>query len=287
MVRDYQRPPQLGDWTVCQDKVTTKTAIRTNSIDSINQLNALDWAIADFKNGKETPYIYVPNRVYPMDTVILKPTLEGLMPIPENLDGMCRFPDGASRIQIIEAKSGVFTCDAVRCIRMQMGKRCDKYSYTEDHGGPSCKYYSDGTVESLGVSVYGIRTHIDFEIHADSAVEYLDIRITDWPRQYTNVGGGSFREYDVMGWPAGTVPPGETFRYDSLGNNIFRIWFTPGRDGINWGHAGMTKTIRVEFTLLGDQINTVDPYIFHPSFPGAQRNVTVSYVGAGRRGNHR
>ena len=77
MAIDKQRAPQLGDWTVCQDKETTKTAIRTNSIDSANQLNVLDWSIADFNGGKETPYLYVPNRVYPMDTVILKPTLEG------------------------------------------------------------------------------------------------------------------------------------------------------------------------------------------------------------------
>ena len=63
-----QRSPQLGDWTVCQDTETVQTSIRTNSIDSINQLNVLDRAIADFKNGGEEPYIYVPNRVYALDT---------------------------------------------------------------------------------------------------------------------------------------------------------------------------------------------------------------------------
>lgn len=281
-----QRPPQLGDWTVCQDKESThsKTSINPPEIDSVNKLEVLDWAIADYRNGKEQPYLYVPNRVYPLDTVILKPTLEGLMPIPENKGGLCSFPSGSSSSQIIAAQSGKYTCDAVACPRMP---GCDRYSYTYDHGSNKCDWYSNGVVASLGVSVHGIRAHIDVVIKTETAVEYLDIRITDWKREKTYVQGHGFVEYDAIGWPTGTVPPGQEFHYDNLGNNVYRIWLAPGVEGINWGHAGMRKTIRIEYTLLGDQINTDDPWIFYPDFPGAQRTVTVSYVGAGRRGNHR
>lgn len=283
MVRDYQRPPQLGDWTVCQDKETTKTAIRTNSIDSANQLNVLDWSIADFNGGKETPHLYVPNRVYPLDTVILKPTLEGLMPIPENLDGNCYFETESSQSAVLAAQSAKYTC-SMTCPLRWPPTSCKYYSYYTIYYSPRCRYYSGGVMLPLGIGIRGTERNIDFRIRASSAFEYLDIRITGWPRRSTSAGGVTVAEHDAMGWPAGQSP-GEDFVYQSLGNNVFRIWAWPGggRNG-RWGPAGTDVMIRVHFTLMGGVYTET---IYAGSFPGVQRDVTVSYVGAGRRGNHR
>ena len=136
----------------------------------------------------------------------------------------------------------------------------------------------------LGIGIRGTERNIDFRIRASSAFEYLDIRITNWPRRSTSAGGVTVAEHDVMGWPAGQSP-GEDFVYQSLGNNVFRIWAWPGggRNG-RWGPAGTDVKIRVHFTLMGGVYTET---VYAGSFPGVQRDVTVSYVGAGRRGNHR
>ena len=274
MAIDKQRAPQLGDWTVCQDKETTKTAIRTNSIDSANQLNVLDWSIADFNGGKETPYLYVPNRVYPMDTVILKPTLEGLMPIPENLDGNCYFETASNQILTAPYKPSSSYCDIANCPNFGYGKICG-FNITYFEGKSCTKFPGVGVTKLAGVRARGLGAYIIFRIRAVSAFEYLDIRITNWPQS---------GELDAMGWPPGESP-GEDFVYQSLGNNVFRIWAWPGggRNG-RWGPAGTDVMIRVHFTLMGGVYTET---VYAGSFPGVQRDVTVSYVGAGRRGNHR
>ena len=132
------------------------------------------------------------------------------------------------------------------------------------------------------VGIWGKAANIDINIRASSAFEYLDIRITDWPRSYTSVGGVRIAEDDAMGWPKGQYP-GEDFVYKALGNNVFRIWAWPD-GGRNWGPAGTNAKIRVHFTIMGGP-NTET--LFSGSFPGVSRTVEVSYVGAGRRGNHR
>lgn len=279
-----QRPPLLGDWTICQDKETTKNSIRVNSIDSANKLNILDWAIADFSDKSNNPYLYVPNRVYAMDTVILKPTLEGLMPIPENLDGNCYFETASSQTVLIAAQAAKYTC-SMTCPKRWPPTSCKYYSYTTTYSSPTCPYYSGGVMLPLAIGIRGTSADIDIRIVSKSAFEYLDIRITDWPRQSTTANGITVAEHDAMGWPAGESP-GENFEYQSMGNNIFRIWAWPGggRNG-RWGPYGTNVRIRVHFTLLGGpDTETIFP---NGSFSGAQRNVTVSYVGAGRRGNHR
>ena len=136
----------------------------------------------------------------------------------------------------------------------------------------------------LGIGIRGTEGNIDFRVRASSAFEYLDIRITDWPRQSTSAGGATVAEHDAMYWSAGQSP-GEDFIYQPLGNNVFRIWAWPGggRNG-RWGPAGTNVKIRVHYTLMGG-VDTET--IFAGSFPGAERTVEVSYVGAGRRGNHR
>lgn len=278
-----QRPPQLGDWTVSQDTETVQTSIRTNSIDSINQLNVLDWAIADFKNGGEEPYIYVPNRVYALDTAILKPTLEGLMPIPENLDGNCYF-ETESRITVSNPyQTGYYVCSHVCPLRWPPTS-CPYFNPTRKETSSRCRYFSAGKMVPLTVGIRGKAANIDINIRASSAFEYLDIRITDWPRSHTRVGGITIDEDDAMGWPAGQSP-GEDFVYKALGNNVFRIWAWPGggRNG-NWGPAGTDAKIRVHFTIMGGPGTET---LFSGSFPGVSRTVEVSYVGAGRRGNHR
>lgn len=274
-----QRPPQLGDWTVCQDKDTTKTAVRTPAIDSINQLNVLDWAIADYNNGKEQPYLYVPNRVYALDTVILKPTLEGLMPIPENLDGNCEFETQSAITISPSAQSQKYSC-SVYCTHWWTCPYASLGTALDSQKCPAGK--QDGLVLPLGVEVTGSEGVIIFKVRADSAFEYLDIKITDFPRHYTNVDGESIQEYNRIGWPELF---GEDFTYTALGNNIFRIWAWPGggRSG-KWGPAGSSAKIKIVFSLLGGFNRKT---IFYPEFSGAQRQVTVSYVGAGRRGNHR
>lgn len=268
-----QRKPLLGDWTVCQDKDTVKSSIRTNSIDQINQFDLYDWAIADFRNGKETPYIYVPNRVYPMDTVILKPTLEGLMPIPENMDGNCTFETASNVLLSAPYQSTKYHCDVSKCAYMPPISNC--YAPDRVFDGPNCTIHNNASVVPLGVVAYGITGHIIFRVQAQSAFEFLDVRITNWPQA---------GERDAMGWPPGESP-GENFSYTALGNNVFRIWAFPGggRNG-GWGPAGTDAKIKVVFTVGGgDGV----PNLFGADFPGWNRQVTVSYVGAGRRGNHR
>ena len=87
-----------------------------------------------------------------------------------------------------------------------------------------------------------------------------------------------------MGWPPGKSP-GEVFSYRSMGDGVFRIYAWPG-GGNNgrWGPAGTNVTIRVVFTLMGGVGHT---NLWYGDFPGVSRSVSVSYVGAGRRGNHR
>lgn len=284
MATDKQRPPQIGDWTVCQDKDTTKTAIRPQAIDSINQLNVLDWAIADYKNGKEQPYLYVPNRVYPLDTVILKPTLEGLMPIPENLDGNCYFETERKESIILERKPANYSC-VIGC-KVRDGQ-CPPYTQKRESSGCPLRR-SGGQVDLVAIGVWGYAAVIDFRIRASSAFEYLDIRITDWPRQTTWVNGIGFDEDDAMGWVPGQNI-GVDFRYDSLGNNVFRIWALPGPCDDNtgrFGPAGTDVKIRVRFTLIGEYTYQ-NQYVWYGTFPETTRTVEVSYVGAGRRGNHR
>jgi hypothetical protein len=265
-----QRPPQLGDFTVCQDKETVQDSIIVNNLDSINRLNELDWAISDFKNGGETPYIYVPNRVYAMDTCLMKDTLEGLMPIPENLDGNCRFETASNAILTQPTQTSNYRC----------GNPCPvtnvKHCYSGNkifYGGP-CPEPGNTSVP-MGVLVYGLETFIIFRVQAKSAFEFLDIRITNFLQH---------GELDAIGWPPGESP-GENFTYTSLGNNVYRIWAFPGggRNG-KFGPAGTDVKIKVFFTVGGGLGN---PNLFGSDFPGWNKEVTVSYVGAGRRGNHR
>ena len=279
-----QRMARIGDWTICQDKTTTKASIRTNSIDAFNTLNVLDWAIADFKSGNKVPCIYVPNRVYAMDTVILKQTLEGLMPIPENLDGNCHFETVSEQTLILTRTSGEYTCSN-SCPKRWPPTSCEYYSATTKYSSPTCPHYSGGVMIALGVGIRGAKGIIDFRIYAKSAFEYLDIRISDWPRLYTELDGMAIRERDEIGWVPGESP-GETFSYQKLDDNVVRIWAFPGGGTSGgFGPAGTNAKIRVVFTLLGEYLDT--DLVWSGTFPETTRNVSVSYVGAGRRGNHR
>ncbi len=279
-----QRPAFFGDWTVCQDKETTKTTIRTNSVDAINQFNIFDWCIADCNGNKDVPCIYVPNRVYTLDTVVLKDTLEGLMPIPENMDGNCKFETVSKQTLIPSVTSGSFTCSA-GCKKRGPPTSCSHYSSTAEYKTPTCPWYPDGELKGMGVGIRGAAAAIDFTIKAKSAFEYLDIRITDWPRQYTYIDGVQIGELDALGWAYGQGV-GERVSYRLMGNNIVRIWGWPGGgDNGRWGPANTNVTVRVVFTLLGEYISK--DLVWSGTFPRTERTVEVSYVGAGRRGNHR
>lgn len=280
---DRQGMPILGQWTVCQDKDTTKASIRTNNIDTANLLIPFDWAIADFKNNEATPTIYVPNRVYALDTAILKPTIEGLMPIPENIDGLCKFETASQQTTAVSHWAAQYHC-APTCHYIYPPDSCGQYNPTRVSSSPQCQYRGSGIMEALPHGVRGVQGYVDINIKSESAFEYLDIRISDWPRDYTIVSGVMIAEHDAMGWPPGESP-GEIFNYRSLGNNVFRIYAWPG-GGNNgkWGPAGTDVTIRVVFTLMGGYGVTT---IWYGDFPETTRSVEVSYVGAGRRGNHR
>lgn len=276
-----QRPAFFGDWTVCQDKETTGTGIRTNSVDAVNRFTIFDWCIADCNGNKEIPCIYVPNRVYALDTVILKDTLEGPMPIPENMDGNCKFETVSTQKLIPSVSASSYSCSASCPHRWT----CEHFSLDQKYTTAQCPWESDGVFLPLGVGVRGAIGFVDFTINAKSAFEYLDIRVTDWPRQYTNIQGVAFRELDTIGWVAGTGV-GEDFLYQLMGNNIVRIWGWPGggRNG-RWGPANTNVTVRVVFSLLGEYLT--QDLVWAGTFPQTERTVSVSYVGAGRRGNHR
>lgn len=282
MVSLLQRVATFGDWTVCQDKESTPDIIRSNSVDAVNQFIPFDWCIADYQGNKDIPYIYVPNRVYPMDTVVLKDTLEGFMPIPENLDGNCKFETVSKQTLIPSATASSYSCSA-KCPHVW---ECEYFSTSVARPSAQCVSYSgfsDGVMLPLAVGVRGVRSHIDFTIKAQSAFEYLDVRITDWPRQYSYISGFTAVEFDTMGWVPGQNV-GVDFTYSLMGNNIVRIWGFPGNNG-RWGPCGTNATIRVVFTLLGQYLD--NDLQWAGEFPETTRTVEVSYVGAGRRGNHR
>lgn len=281
-----QRKARLGDWTVCQDKDTTKTSIRTNHIDPINQINLYDWAIADFRNGKETPYIYVPNRVYPMDTVILKPTLEGLMPIPENIDGNCEFDDVSFKTLILAKQPKSWGCSAT-CPKRWPPTSCGHYSQTTEYDSPTCPHVEGGVFVAFGYGVRGAKGFIDFEISASSAFEYLELRFTDWKRDYTDIGGVRFFEHDELLWKL-NYEQEEWVKcpyYIRISDGVYRVMAFPGGN-INWGpYNTFGVRFRVEFTLMGDYLE--EDYVWGGEFPETTREVRVSYGCAGRRGNHR
>lgn len=276
-----QRPAQLGDWVVCQDKedANVKTALRVNTIDPINGFNAMDWCIADYKNGGDEPYIYAPNRVYALDTVVLKPTLEGLMPIPENEDGNGWFETASKIALVTSVSSDKYTCSAYCSYRWT----CGRYSYSTTYSTPTCPAGLGGTMLPLSVEVSGQEGVIDIEISAKSAFEYIDLRITDWPRIKTVVDGVEVYEQDQFGWKPGQSV-GAYFDYRRLGNNVYRIYAYPGQPNGKWGPPGTRITVRIIFTLMGPPGTKT---YFAGQFGGVSREVEVSYVGAGRRGNHR